>query len=185
MVNHQKDTPAPQLTGFTFVEIVVAIVIMLVLTSATVHLFRSFSSSFLSSRQRDSIQTLILNDSGALRQLVKEYCRIPQTGSLKNCTGTIPLQDWNGAYNPDDTANGDCDQNRLAETMVSANPEKFPSSHQLEISSNSFELKNVTITRLLNAQGNELSISYTTAADGRVLARTTTTLVPPAIGWCP
>jgi type II secretory pathway pseudopilin PulG len=184
-VNHKKNAPSPQLTGITFVEIVVAISIMLVLASATVHLFRGFSSSFLSSRQRDSIQTLILNDSGVLRQLVKEYCRIPQAGNLTSCTGTIPLQDWNGAYNPDDTANGDCDQNRLAAAMVSANPEKFPSSHQLDVSSNSIDLKHVTITRLLHAQGNELSISYTTAVDGRVVARTTTTLVTPAIGWCP
>jgi type II secretory pathway pseudopilin PulG len=181
----------PFAIGFTFVEALVATAILFVVAASTAHLFSSFSSSFLSSRQRDSIQNLINNDLSKVRQLVKEYCRIQDPNSSQNssaltdCPGSRPSQDTSGAYNPDDSLNGDCDQNTLAVAMVSANSTQFPNSIQVNTTDSSVRLNNVAITRTLNAEGNELLVSYITSANGRELAKTTTTLVPPAIGWCP
>lgn len=163
----------------------VSMIIMFVLASTTTFLFSNFTSSFLSSRQRDSIQSIILKDLGDIRELVKEYCRLPNSGELEACTGAIPTQDQSGAYNPDDAPNGICDQNRLAAAMVAANPNKFPASSSLDKSKTSVDLRGIEITRSLTASGNELSVSYTTTTNNRVTGRNTTILVPPALGWCP
>lgn len=171
--------------GFTFTEALIATVIMLIVASTTVQLFTHFSTSFLLSRQRDAIQGLILNDISQLRQLAKEYCRIPNSGILQPCSGKVATQDWSGSYNPDDQINGDCDQNQLASAMMKANPSLFPSSQTLDTTGGPASLKDVSITRSLNAQGNELSVNYVTTSGSKVTVRTNTTLVPTALGWCP
>ena len=163
----------------------IATVIMLVVVATSARLFTYFSTNFLSSRERDSIGALIQKDISKMRQLVKDYCRIPNPLTLQACNGTIATQDWNGSYNPDDKINGDCDQSRLAEAMKTANPNQFPNTEILDTSSGPSNVRNVAITRRLSAQGNELSLNYATTSGSSIAVQTSTTLVPPALGWCP
>jgi type II secretory pathway pseudopilin PulG len=185
----QRSRAAPQEThdaaGFSYVEAMVAMVIMAIVAITSLQLFSQFTTSFSNTRRRDAINALMLQDLGKMRQLVQSYCRYPNPGPLAACTGAVATQDWNGSYNPDDTVNGHCDLNRLAEAMVSSNPTKFPSPDNLDTSSSPNPLQGVVITRTLSAQGNELTIDYVTTSGSNIQVRTNTKLVPPALGWCP
>jgi hypothetical protein len=176
--------------GFSYIEGLVASLVLLFAATMATRLFTDFSSRFQASRQRDSIQALVTRDLGQLRLLVNSYCRLNEnkanTGPLMPCIGEKPTQDWNGAYNPDDSVpNGDCDSGLLAEAMVASNPDFFPLSITLDQGTISSPLSSISITRTLTPTGSELTATYVSRFNDQIKARTATTLVPPALGWCP
>lgn len=167
--------------GLTYVEVMIATFVLVVIAITNLELFTSFGKSFLESRQRDSIQSLIINDLAGLRRLVQSYCR-HDDDALADCTGSFPVHDKDGSYNPDSSS---CTTRRLAVAMEEANPTHFPSTATLDPGASANVLAGTIITRRITPAGNELKVFYTTNSESKVQVQMSTSMIPPALGWCP
>lgn len=168
--------------GFGMVEALVAMLVLAVAAITALQLFGGFSRSFLASRQRDAIATLVSADLAQLDATVQGWCRVASDGS-SGCSGTLATSDWQGSYNPPLAA---CDASTLAETMVAADPGRFPATATLTVlAADPAALQGVVIRRSLSASGNSLQVGYEATAGTTVVLHTRTTLVPEALGWCP
>jgi type II secretory pathway pseudopilin PulG len=158
-----------QEAGFGLVETLVAVVILGITTIAALQMFSQFSRNFSSSRQRDAIATLITSDLAALRSELNVW----KIGS-------------DGSYAPPEAA---CGSNTLATAVRSDLPSPFPATTMITGGANtSGPLQGVQITRTITIpadNGNAFNVSYAAASGTSVEVNTSTTLVPPALAWCP
>jgi Tfp pilus assembly protein PilV len=155
--------------GFGLVETLVAVVILGITTIAALQMFSQFSRNFSSSRQRDGISTLITSDLAQLRSRLNNW----SAGS-------------DGSYTPPEAA---CGSNTLATAVRSDLPSSFPATAMITGEANtSGPLRGVQITRTISISannGNAFNVSYTAASGTSIEVNTSTTLVPPALAWCP
>lgn len=156
-----------QETGFGLVETLVAVVILGITILAALRLFNLFISNLTTSRQRDGIATWIASDLAQLRSSLSDWTLNPDDGT----------------YSPPEVA---CESNTLATAARSDIPSSFPVNAVItDVANTSAALQDVKIMRTITAEGNAFNVSYATAAGTDVEVNTTTTLVPPALAWCP
>jgi Tfp pilus assembly protein PilV len=160
---------AHQEAGFGLVETLVAVVILGITTIAALQMFSLFSRNFTTSRQRDGISTLISSDLAQLRSKLTTWSAASD-----------------GNYSPPEAA---CGSNTLAAAVRSDLASSFPATATITSGANSSgPLQNVQITRTITIpadNGNAFNVSYAAASGTSVEVNTSTTLVPPALAWCP
>lgn len=158
-----------QEAGFGLVETLVAVVILGITTIAALQMFSLFSRNFTTSRQRDGISNLISSDLAQLRSRLTTW----SAGS-------------DGNYTPPEAA---CGSNTLATAVRNDLASSFPATATITGGANSSgALQNVQITRTITIpadNGNALNVSYAATSGTSVEVNTSTTLVPPALAWCP
>jgi type II secretory pathway pseudopilin PulG len=173
-----RSRPRPRgQAGLTFVEVLVAFVIVALSSVFSVQLFGQFTRRIAESRERDALGAIVTRDLATIRRTVEAYCDV----RIAPCTGPLPEGEGQRAYNPD---LADCDSGRLAEAMAAR--AGFPASTELRAGGDDpASVADVVLERRIEASGNELKVSYATRSGSTIEVRTSTTLVPPALGWCP
>ena len=163
--------------GLTLVEVMVAFVLVVLSSVFSVLLFGQFTRRIAEARQRDALGTIVTRDLATIRRRVEAYCDVARNP----CGGPLPAGEGQQAYNPDLAT---CDSGRLAEAMA-AQP-GFPASADLRAGiDDPASVAGVVLERRVEASGNALNVSYATRSGSTIEVRTSTTLVPPALGWCP
>jgi hypothetical protein len=163
--------------GLTFVEVLVAFVIVVMSSVFSVQLFGQFTRRIAEARERDALGTIVARDLASIRRRVEAYCDV----RIAPCDGPLPEGEGQRAYNPDLAS---CDNGQLAEAMAAR--AGFLATTELRAGvDDPASVANVVLERRIEASGNELKVSYATRSGSTIEVRTSTTLVPPALGWCP
>ena len=169
--------PPRTAAGLTFVEVLVAFVIVVLSGVFSVQLFGQFTRRIAEARDRDALGTIVTRDLAMIRRRVEAYCDV----RLSPCDGPLPEGEGQRAYNPGTAV---CDSGQLAEDLAAR--AGLPASADLRAGVNDpASVASVVLVRRIEASGNELKVSYATGAGSTIEVRTSTTLVPPALGWCP
>ena len=139
-----------------------------------------------SSSQHNAVQGLVSEDIDHLRRETFRWMCKPATA----CTGDPQHADISMRYLTDKNSalgqdGGHCAMKTLAEYMVSDQPQIFPATGSVEWNNKApANAKNMIISRYITAEGNELTVRYSTSGGSKDFT-STTRLVPQVIHWCP
>jgi hypothetical protein len=143
---------------------------------------------FSKSRERDAISTLIAKDLETVRSSSFNYMRCdptPQPGEPANCPAARDnsFSDGQITFVPDSTR---CNAGTLAEGLIASDSTlTFASYLPIPQTLSGMSLQGVSITRSVKAEGNELTVKYSTSTPGNQLIYQQTLIVPESTGWCP
>ena len=128
------------------------------------------------SQTRDSVNAAIARHLEHVRQVVSNWAVDP-AGDVE---GQL-------SYRPELRNATACSTGTLGRALLADNAATLPGTSSLDLSKDPSRLQKVSITRTVQAPAdnpNLVQIAYVSSGNGQVKTLLSTTLVPPAQGWC-
>ncbi len=176
--------------GYSLPEVMIASAVLALVVTNSVGTLTQSGKSFSKSRERDAISTLIAKDLEGLRATAFNYMRCdpaPQPNEPAGCPAAREnsFADGQITFVPDVAR---CTAGTLAEGLAATNAALAPnSSLAIPPTLSGVSLRGVSITRNVDAAGNELAVKYSSssATSGNSPVYQQAIIVPESTGWCP